>query len=83
MGYAVIQCANGAFSVVSEHGENLQQARVAFHDRCKILWNAPDVITGYVAILASDLTYVDGRVEMISHVTETSESEVLENEENA
>lgn len=82
MGYAVIQCVNGVFSVVSEHGENLQQARVAFHDRCKILWNAPDVITGYVAILASDLTYVDGRIEMISPVTETSESEA-ENYENS
>lgn len=82
MKYAVIQCVNGVFSVVSEHGENLQQARVAFHDRCKILWNASDVKTGYVAILASDLTYVDGRIEMISHVTETSESEV-ENYENS
>ena len=83
MGYAVIQCVNGAFSVVSEHGENLQQARVAFHNRCKILWNASDVITGYVAILSSDLTYVDGRIEKITHVIESEESEGLENNENA
>lgn len=83
MRYAVIQCVNGAFSVVSEHGENLQQARVAFHDRCKILWSASDVITGYVAILASDLTYVDGRIEMITHVTESEESEVSDNYENS
>lgn len=80
--YAVVQCVNGTFSVVSEHGENLQAARVAFHNRCMILWNAPDVKVGYVAILASDLTYVDGRIEMITHVTETTESEVSENEEN-
>lgn len=80
--YAVVQCVNGVFSIVSEHGENLQQARYAFHNRCAILWNASDVETGYVAILASDLTYVDGRIEMITHVVE-NESEVSENEENA
>ncbi len=83
MNYAVIQCVNGTFSVVSEHGKNLQAARVAFHDRCMILWNAPDVKVGYVAILADDLTYVDGRIEKITHVTESEESEVLENNENA
>lgn len=83
MRYAVIQCVNGTFSVVSEHNENLQQARVAFHNRCKILWNASDVITGCVAILASDLTYVDGRIEMITHVTKSDENEVPENDENA
>jgi hypothetical protein len=78
--YAVVQCVNGAFSVVSEHGENLQQARYAFHNLCAVLWNTADVETGYVAILASDLTYVDGRIEKITH---TSESEETENEENA
>ena len=82
MGYAVVQCVNGTFSVVSEHGENLQAARVAFHNRCMILWSALDVKVGYVSILASDLTYVDGRIEMITHVSE-SESEASENEENA
>jgi hypothetical protein len=81
--YAVVQCVNGTFSVVSEHGDNLQQARYAFHNRCAILWSASDVITGYVAILASDLTYVDGRIEKITHEPENTESEVSENEENA
>lgn len=70
MKYAVIQCVNGTFSIVSEHGENLQAARVAFHDSCKILWNAPDVIEGYVAIIDSNLTYVDGRIEKITHPAE-------------
>lgn len=81
--YAVVQCVNGTFSVVSEHGENLQAARVAFHDRCKILWNAPDVKVGYVAILASDLTYVDGRIEKIERATESDEREVSDNYENS
>ena len=66
MKYALIQCVNGNFSIVSEHGENLKAARVAFHDRCKILWNASDVITATVAIIDSNLTYVDGRIEVIT-----------------
>lgn len=76
MKYALIQCVNGSFSIVSEHGENLQAARVAFHDRCKVLWNASDVIEGYVAIIDSNLSYVDGRIEKITH--EVAESEVTE-----
>lgn len=76
MKYSLIQCVNGSFSIVSEHGENLQAARVAFHDRCKILWNASDVIEGYVAIIDSNLSYVDGRIEKITH--EVAESEVTE-----
>lgn len=70
MKYALIQCVNGNFSIVSEHGENLQAARVAFHDRCRILWNAADVAEAQVAILTSDLTYVDGRIETITHATD-------------
>jgi len=68
--YALIQCVNGNFSVISEHGDNLQAARVAFHDRCKILWNSPEVEEGYVAIIDSNLTYVDGRIEKITHSVE-------------
>ena len=75
MKYAVINSVNGNFSIVSEHNENLQAARVAFHDRCKILWNAEDVMEGYVAIVDSTLTYVDGRIEKIEHPTEEPEKE--------
>ena len=76
MKYALVQCVNGNFSIVSEHGENLQAARVAFHDRCKILWNAADVAEAQVAILTSDLTYVDGRIEKITHEVAESEAGV-------
>ena len=75
MKYALIQCVNGNFSIVSEHGDNLQAARVAFHDRCKILWNASDVIEGYVAIIDSNLTYVDGKIEVITHPVVDQEEE--------
>ena len=75
MKYALIQCVNGNFSIVSEHGDNLQAARVAFHDRCKILWNASEVIEGYVAIIDSNLTYVDGKIEVITHPVVEQEEE--------
>ena len=78
MNYALIQCVNGNFSIVSEHGDNLQAARVAFHDRCKILWNASDVIEGFVAILDSNLTYVDGKIEKIEHPVEEQEEQEAE-----
>ena len=75
MKYALIQCVNGNFSIVSEHENNLQAARVAFHDRCKILWNSSDVIEGYVAIINSNLTYVDGEIEVITHPVVEQEEE--------
>ena len=67
MKLAVIQCSNGSFSIVSEHGEDKQAAIVAFHERSKILWNAADVITGEVAIVDEQLDVVDGYKEFISH----------------
>jgi hypothetical protein len=75
MKYSLIQCVNGNFSIVSEHDENLQAAKVAFHDRCKILWNASDVVEAHVAIIDSNLTYVDGRIEVITHEVTESEEE--------
>ena len=67
MKYSLIQCSNGSFSVVSEHGENKQAAIVAFHDRCKILWNASDVKTACVSVMDENLDVVDGKVEYIKH----------------
>ena len=67
MKLAIIQCVNGNFSIVSEHGNNEQAAKVAFHDHCKILWNAPDVITGETAIVDEQLDVYEGYKEFISH----------------
>lgn len=67
MRYAVIECNNGNFSVKTEHGENKQAALVAFHDRCKVLWNAPDVITAMVKLVDENLDTVDGKMEYITH----------------
>ncbi len=67
MKYSLIQCSNGSFSVVSEHGDNKQAAFVAFHDRCKILWNAADVKTACVSVMDENIDVVEGKVEYIKH----------------
>ena len=67
MKYSLVNCINGNFSVVSEHGENLQGAKVAFFNRCAVLTSASDVITGMIAIVDENLDPVDGKKEFISH----------------
>lgn len=70
MKYALVQVSNGNISIVSEHGTDKQAAFVAFHDRCKILWNAPDVVTAVVAVLDENLIVVEGKKEYIEHRVE-------------
>ena len=48
--YYIIQSSNGTVTIESEWSD-LTKAIVAFHDKCKILWNAPDVIEGIVQTL--------------------------------
>ena len=67
MKLALIQCVNGNFSVVSEGYTTEQAALVDFHNRCKILWNAADVITGEVAIVDEQLDVYHGCKEFIRH----------------
>ena len=65
--YYVVQASNGNISIVSEW-DDITKAIVAFHDRCKVLWNAADVYEGYVEIVYSaDLNVVDGYKEHITH----------------
>ena len=73
--YYIIQSSNGNVSIVSEWSD-LNSAIVAYHDRCKILWNAPDVIEGIVQIIYSaDLAVVGGYSERISHTAPEPEPE--------
>ena len=74
MKLSLIQCVNGSFSVVSEGIQTEQAARVAFHDRCKILWNAPDVITGEVAVFDEQLDVFHGCKELIRHELQTPQA---------
>ena len=65
--YYVIQTSNGNLSIVSEW-DDITKAIVAFHDRCKVIWNAEDVIEGIVQLVYSaDLAVVNGYSERISH----------------
>lgn len=66
MKYYVVRSSNGNVAIVSEWS-NIDSAKVAYHDTCKVLWNAPDVITGYVAILDYQLDTVQGYKEFITH----------------
>ena len=73
MKYALIEVTNGNFNVKSEHGENLQAAKVAFHDRCKVLWNDTPTKTAEVMIVDEQLDCVEGYREYIHHEAEAGE----------
>ena len=76
--YYIIQSSNGTVTIESEWND-LIKAIVAFHDKCKVLWNAPDVIEGIVQIVYSaDLAVVGGYSEKISHPQEVETKEAAE-----
>ena len=58
--YALVQCVNGNFSVVSEHS-NKDAGIVAFHNTSKNLWNASDVITARLNLVDENYYVVEGR----------------------
>lgn len=60
MKYSVIQCVNSNFSIVSEHTD-VDKGIVKFHDVCKNLWNASDVITARVNLVDENYFVVEGR----------------------
>ena len=64
--FAVVDNVNGTFKVESEWDDK-QSALVAFHDRCKILWNASDVIKASVRILDDNMNVYDAKIEDITH----------------
>lgn len=67
--FAVVDNVNGAFAVRTEHNDE-QSALVSFHDRCKVLWNASDVVKASVKILDADLNVFQGKSEVITHEDE-------------
>lgn len=70
MNYAILKISNGNFFIDSEWGNDLQGAIVKFHDACKTLWNAPDVVTATVEIIDQQGDVVQGYKEFISHPVE-------------
>ena len=67
MKYAIIKCVNGNYQIHAEGITNVASAITQWHELCKILWNAPDVITAEVAIINETLDIVEGYKEYIRH----------------
>ena len=80
MKYSVVQCVNGNFSIVSEH-DNEQSAIMSYHDRCKILCNASDVITGCVKVVNENFDQLGNKVEFITHEPQPAPAEEVPTEE--
>lgn len=74
MKYAVIKVVKGNFAIVSEHSD-LNLAKVKYHDTCKVLWNAQDVIKAQVMIMDEDGGILYGYSETITHEQTPTDSE--------
>lgn len=57
---------HGSLEVVAETS-NEQTALVNFHNECKVLWNAPEVLTAMVKILDENMDNYQGKMEYITH----------------
>lgn len=66
MKYSVLKCINGNFFVDSEFTD-VEKAIVKFHDVCKNLWNASDVISATVKVVDSNLENYFNYIEHITH----------------
>lgn len=66
MNYDVIQKVNGNTLIVSSWADNLNGAKQAFHERCKLLYADAETTSGVVVILDDNLDVVDGKKEFIN-----------------
>ena len=73
MKYAIIKVINGNYFIHSEGWTDKEKAIVNWHDCCKTLHNAKDVVTACVMIVDENLDCVEGYREFISHVSEVPE----------
>lgn len=64
MKYAVAQCSNGNFSIVSEWTDK-DKAIVNFHSICTTLWNAQDVEHATVTVI--DERFTIHKIEFIKY----------------
>ena len=67
MKYAIIKVINGGYFIHAEGITDVNSAKVQFHDLCKTLWNASDVINATVIIADENLDAVEGYKEVITH----------------
>jgi hypothetical protein len=79
MKYAIIKVINGNYSIHAEGITSLASAKSQYHGLCQVLWNAPDVITGCVAIVNENLEvvteYMQRYQEFIQHNAPNTENE--------
>lgn len=68
MKYAIIKVSNGNYFIDTEGYTDVNNAKVAYHNLCAALWNAPDVLTACVMIVDENLDIIPGYKEFISHV---------------
>ena len=65
MKYALVTCINGNYKIESEHGEDLNAAQMAWHQKCRSLEGADDVVTSVCMVANEDLGTVGGLYEKI------------------
>ena len=70
MKYAIIEVNNGNYFIKSEGIATPEAAKVQWHDRCRVLWNASDVESATVMIADENLDAVEGYKEYITHPKE-------------
>lgn len=70
MTYAIIEVNNGNYFIKAEGIETPEAAKVQWHDRCRVLWNAPDVEKATVMIADENLDAMEGYKEVITHPKE-------------
>ena len=73
MKYAIIEVNNGNYFIKAEGIATPDAAKVRYHDRCRVLWNSPDVKTAMVMIADENLDAVEGYKEFIRHEQEEQE----------
>lgn len=67
MKFAIISCINGNYKIEAEGIATAEAAKVQYHSKCQVLWNAPDVMTAFVMIADEQLDVVEGYKEFIHH----------------
>lgn len=67
MKFAIISCINGNYKIEAEGIATVEAAKVQYHGKCQVLWNAPDVLTAFVMIADEQLDVVEGYKEFIHH----------------
>lgn len=69
MKYAIIKVINSNYFIHAEGITDINSAKIQFHDLCKTLWDASDVLKATVIIADENLDAVEGYKEVITHLS--------------